>query len=181
MAAAMKTAVTVRIMMNTQHWDRSVEEYEFWKDNKFVFVEPVRALNWGSNSVDPKAYTYNQEQELWFENNRIQQKHIYHLPNLEFPDLNAKFYFDDDTIDPKPNIVTLINNGQTNFNGYQCEAGLKGMFIDWRGFVYLANCQIDGKIGKINEPENVRWPTAPVLCTKNLCHCASDVVFNKWI
>jgi organic radical activating enzyme len=181
MAAAMNTAVTVRIMMNTQHWERSVEEYESWKDNEFVFLEPVRALNWNSSAVDPKSYTYTPEQEAWFENNRIPQKHVYHLPNHNFVDLEAKFYFDDGTVDPKPNIVTLINNGQTNFNGYQCEAGLKEMFIDWRGKIYLANCQIGGAIGTINEPEKVRWPTAPVLCNKNLCHCSSDVVINKWI
>jgi organic radical activating enzyme len=181
MAAAMNTAVTVRIMMNTQHWERSVEEYLSWKDNPYVFVEPVRALNWNSGSVNPSAYTYNAEQERWFESNRIEQKIIHHLPNLEFPDMSADIILDDGTVDSNPNVVTLINNGQTNFNGYSCEAGLRGMFIDWRGKIYLGNCQIGGAIGTINEPEKIRWPTGPVTCDKNLCHCASDVVLNKWI
>jgi hypothetical protein len=177
----MNTALTVRIMMNTQHWERRVEEYESWKDNKYVFLEPVRALNWNSSAVDPRSYTYTPAQERWFEENSIVQKVINHLPNLEFPDMSAQFYFDDGTVVARPNIVTLINNGQTNFNGYNCEAGLKGMFIDWRGKIYLANCQLNGSIGTINEPEKIKWPAGPVVCTKNLCHCASDVVFNKWI
>jgi hypothetical protein len=168
-------------MMNPRHWDRSVEEYFSWRDNPYVFVEPVRALNWNSSAVDPSAYTYSSEQEQWFEDNRINQKVIRHLPNHNFVDLTAKFYFDDGTHVDSPNVVTLINNGQTNFNGYSCEAGLKGMFIDWRGKVYLSNCQIGGAIGTINEPEKIKWPTGPVLCNKNLCHCASDVVLNKWI
>jgi organic radical activating enzyme len=181
MSTAMNTATTVRIMMNPNHWERSVEEYFSWRDNPYVFVEPVRTLNWNSSAVDPSSYTYSPEQEQWFEDNRITQKVIRHLPNHNFVDLTAKFYFDDDTHVDAPNVVTLINNGQTNFNGYSCEAGLKAMFIDWRGKIYLSNCQIGGAIGTINEPEKVKWPTGPVICNKNLCHCASDVVINKWV
>jgi hypothetical protein len=93
----MNTATTVRIMMNTQHWERSVEEYFSWRDNPYVFVEPVRALNWNSSTVDPSSYTYSPEQEQWFEQNAIIQKEINHLPNHVFPDLSAAFYFDDGT------------------------------------------------------------------------------------
>jgi hypothetical protein len=89
---------------------------------------------------------------------------------------------DDGTVETlNPNVVGYINSGMTNFNGYKCEVGLKEMFIDWRGKVYLGNCLINGAIGSINDPENIKWPTGPTVCNKNLCHCASDVVINKWI
>jgi MoaA/NifB/PqqE/SkfB family radical SAM enzyme len=180
-AAMMNTSVTIRIMMNTQHWERSVEEYLFWKDNPYVLVEPVKALNWNSSSVDPKAYTYTPEQERWFESNIVVGKFKSHLKARKFLDLGATFHFDDGTEVKDPNVVTLINNGQTNFYGYKCEVGLKEMFIDWRGLVYLSNCQIGGVIGNINEPDDIQWPSGPVICNKNICHCTSDVVINKWI
>ena len=181
MTAGMNTPTTVRVMMNTKLWDQSIAEYESWKDNKYVFVEPVRILNWNSGTVDPSAYTYSEKQNLWFEQNPVKQKIIHHLNDHIWPDVSADIHFEDGTVDTLPNIVSLINNGQTNFNGYQCEIGLKELFIDWRGKIYLGNCLINGSIGTINDPENIRWPTGPVLCNKNICHCSSDVVINKWI
>lgn len=181
MAAAMNTAVTVRIMMHPKHFERAIEEYNKFKDNKYIYCEPVRVLNWNSAAVDPSNYTYTDEQLSWFEQNVPTPKFLHHLNHIKFPDLGAEFFFDDGSYDPKPNTVTLINSGMTNFNGYQCEAGLKGLFIDWRGKIYLANCQVNGAIGNINDPQNVKWPIGPVQCNKNICHCASDVVINKWI
>lgn len=181
MAAAMNTAVTVRIMMHPKHFERAIEEYNKFKDNQYVYCEPVRILDWNSSAVDPSNYTYTEEQLRWFEDNHPPHRYLHHLPDIKFPDLGAQFFFDDDTMDPKPNTVTLINSGMTNFSGYKCEVGLKSLFIDWRGKIYLANCQIGGAIGNINDPDKIKWPEGPVLCNKNLCHCASDVVINKWI
>ena len=181
MAAAVNTAVTVRIMIHPSDFERGIEEYNKFKDIDLIYCEPVRILNWNSSAVDPSNYTYSAEQLSWFEQNIPKHKYLHHRPHLEWPDMTADVILDDGTVDKNPNIVGYINSGMTNFNGYQCEAGLKGLFIDWRGKIYLGNCQIGGAIGTIDDPERVKWPTGPVLCNKNLCHCSSDVVLNKWI
>jgi len=181
MAAVENTAVTVRIMIHPQDFERGVAEYEKFKDNPMIYTEPVRILNWNSSAVDPSNYTYTDEQIRWFETTVPKKKYLTHLSHLEFPDMSAKIIFDDDTFDDNPNVVSLINAGQTNFNGYMCEVGLKGLFIDWRGKIYMGNCQINGALGNINDPENIKWPTQAIMCNKNICHCASDVVLNKWL
>ena len=183
LASANNCAVTVRIMMNTSHWERSVAEYNRWVNNPLVLVEPVRILNWNFGAQNPATYTYNEEQLEWFKNTVPPSRYLKHLDHLNIvhPDVaSADFYFEDNTVESFPNIVSLINNGQTNFNGYKCDAGIKALFIDWRGKIYLANCLIDGFIGSINEPDAIKWPTGPITCNKNICHCASDVIISKW-
>ena len=49
--------------------------------------------------------------------------------------------------------MTYINSGQTNFKGYVCEVGLKSLFIDHSGEIFLGNCCIGGVQGHMDEPD----------------------------
>jgi hypothetical protein len=79
------------------------------------------------------------------------------------------------------NPVQFINAGMTNFNGYVCEIGLKSLFVHYNGKIALGNCSVGGYIGEIENFEDIKWPTKPVICTKNVCHCSTDVNISKWI
>mgnify|MGYP006267031429 CR=1 FL=1 len=182
-AAAKNTFVTARIMMHANRWDQCVEMYEKLMGTDSYFIEPVRILNWGGGHESNAAYEYSEEQLKWFEEHAGNQRTL-RLPRFSHRkaiNLNADFYFDDGSVEIEGNANNYINRGQTNFNGYACEAGLKSLFVDWQGRVFLGNCCINGSIGNINHPLDIQWPTAPVICNKNVCHCTSDVTLNKWI
>jgi organic radical activating enzyme len=176
LAAADNTYVAVRVMMYPKMWDHCIEIYNRFDSYEHLAVEPVRVLNWGGSS-DPESHVYSNEQLEWFENYIRPEKNI---PSLKRqPKIGSKIIFSDGTYDDNPNTIEYINKGQTNFNGYSCEVGLKSMFIEWNGDIFLGNCMINGKIGNIDNPDTVQWPTKEVICTKNICHCTTDVNINK--
>jgi organic radical activating enzyme len=184
-AASLNTYVTIRVMMLPSHWDHCMEVYNSLKDIDTLLIEPVRILDWGSS--DRKAHVYTQDQLDWFNTDEAIKPHekiIYHLMNKSEPvELQSMFEFDDRStaFGSKVNPLTFINAGMTNFEGYVCEIGLKSLFVRYDGSVQLGNCHVGGCIGNINDPENIKWPTGPSICTKNICHCATDVNVGKWI
>lgn len=179
--AGRNTFVTARVMMHPKHWDHCLEVYKKLLEIEYIFVEPVRIFNWNGGS-DPAASEYSQEQLDWFKNSiREKYRDTSHLKHVKVPNIMSIFHFDNGEVVNSPNTVDLINAGLTNFNGYTCEIGLKELFINEQGDVYLGNCMLGSPIGNINAPEDINWPTKPAICTKNLCHCTTSVNINKWI
>jgi organic radical activating enzyme len=179
-AAGMNCPVTVRVMMLPSNWDHCLEIYDKLYNNRYVRVEPVRIQNWSGRNTE--AHKYTDKQLEWFikESSGSTTKSLSHIKrNIKTANISADFKFNDGSIEYATNAVEYINSGLTNFNGYQCEVGLKSLFIDHEGYILLGNCGIDGPIGNINDPNNVKWPEGPVLCSKNLCHCTTDVNINK--
>lgn len=184
-AASKNTFVTVRVMMLPSKWDHCIEVFNSLKDIDTCYLEPVRILDWGGKNRE--AFVYTEDQLKWFESEdatKPHQKDLNHLISKKEPvQLQSRFQLDDLSIlsGKLVNPVEFINAGMTNFKGYVCEVGLKSLFVDSAGDVYLGNCMIGGSIGNINDFENIKWTTHPVICRKNICHCATDVNVNKWI
>jgi organic radical activating enzyme len=180
LAVAELIPTNVRILMLPGQWEQCVAAYDkLSKIDKFT-TEPVRIQN--KRGMDTSAHVYNIEQQIWFEQNRPSNEgKMLHLNREDVPGLGAIYYFNDNTRLTNSNTTDLVNNGLTNFNGYTCEIGLKSLYIDYNGKVFAGNCCVGGPLGSINEPENITWPTQPVMCNVNLCHCDTDVSINKWI
>jgi organic radical activating enzyme len=179
--ASRHTPVTVRIMMHPAHWEKCVEKFNSYKKQNSVFFEAVRIHYWGGGS-DLNASIYTNDQLQWFkENDNDTFKSI--IPNYNKPPLvmGASFYFNNGEVIEYGNTLKYINNGLTNFNGYNCAIGLRSLFIDHQGRIQRGNCSVGGFIGNINDSDNIQWPTEPVKCNINLCHCTTDVEIDKWI
>ena len=56
-----------------------------------------------------------------------------------------------------PHLQEIINYQLNNFKGWLCHAGLESLYVDTRGFVFMANCGVGGKIGNIRD--NFEFPT----------------------
>lgn len=178
--AGNRTFVTVRIMMHPKFWDHCVDVYNSLRQYTQIFVEPVRIFNWHGGS-DPTASQYTEDQLDWFLNyERDDNYDSTHLIQT-VPALTSVFHLNDGSKLESPNTVELINSGLTNFYGYTCEVGLKELFIDAKGDVYLGNCMINGPIGNIGRPDDIQWPSQAIVCNKTLCHCTTSVNINKWI
>lgn len=178
--AGKHTLVTARVMMHPKYWDDSVKMYNKLYEIENIYTESVRILDWQGGS-DPDTSVYSNEQLEWLYKNIGNQtkKYLSHLHGRRVVNMIPTVHFNDGIIDEKPNTVDYINNGMTNFNGYKCDVGLKSLYISYDGEIMLANCFINGSIGNINDPDNIRWPTESVVCNKNLCHCTSDVNIDK--
>ena len=176
-ATADITRVNARVMMLSSHWDKSVDAFTRLSAYNTFYTEIVRIYDWGTNN-DSDQYT---DQQLeWISNT----KPHYMSPNnphknKPWSDIGAVYIMDDGTTFNNSYAVTAINNGQTNFLGYECELGLRSLFISSQGEIKRGNCGVGGIIGNINQPDLIQWPSEPVICPYTVCGCTSDVNINK--
>jgi organic radical activating enzyme len=179
--ASKNTIVTVRIMMHPQYWEHCVNLYnELCRDLLDFHIEPVKILPL-FDEIPKEVIEYTDEQLAWFNSNPRKNGNVFRLSNKIIL-TDSTFYFDDDTVEKHSNIINYVNAGMTNFYGYTCEIGLKELYIHYTGQIQLGNCSTIGEgIGYIQDVDNIRWPTEPVICNKNLCHCDTSVSINKWI
>lgn len=178
--ASSNTFVSIRVMMLPTMWDHCVSMFHHLSLIDNTNIEPVRIVNWGG--IDNQSFVYTPTQLQWFQENPGIQRTLSHFTRkIEVPDLSAEYIFNDGSRDPSPNAVVYVNRGLTNFYGYECEIGLKGLFVHWSGDIYRGNCLDGGIIGNINDPNNIQWPRSTITCSKLLCYCSSDININKWI
>jgi organic radical activating enzyme len=183
-ASSLNTYLTVRVMMLPSMWDHCVEVFNSISDIPTSCVEPVRILDFGGENRD--AHVYTKDQLDWFddqENNKGHRKIMNHLlPKHQPVDMGSSFEFDDGSIvsGMEINPVQFVNSGMTNFEGYTCEIGLKSLFVHYDGKIKPGNCMVGDFIGEIEDYENIKWPTSPIICNTTLCHCSSDINVNKW-
>lgn len=177
-AAGKHTPVTVRIMMHPHYWSHCVEKYYEFSKIDFINTESVKILP--MSDIDNSVHEYSQSQLEWLSLHEGTKRHLAHIPPNKFvPDINSIIHLENGTIDTDPNTVDYINKNMTRFYGYRCMVGLKSLFVDSYGEIYLANCLINGSIGNINDPSNIKWPTQSVICNKDLCQCTTDVNIEK--
>lgn len=79
----------------------------------------------------------------------------------------------------KCNGLEIINAGLANFKGWNCHAGLDGVFIDAKGELLRGTCRVDGKFGNILDPKSIQWPSMPVTCPYKWCGCITDILNTK--
>ena len=181
-AAARQINVTVRVMMLSEKWDECVEMFNELSTRWEFITEPVKIIAY--NDIDPTTSVYTEEQLEWFEKNHgnHNERDLSHLiPPINPVVILSNYHFDDGNIIEKANASDWVNRGYTNFNGYTCEIGKKSLFVRPNGIIYLGNCLVGGKIGNINKPEKIMWPTDNIKCNIDICSCSTDVNINKWV
>lgn len=72
----------------------------------------------------------------------------------------------------------LIKKHQNQFLGWQCNAGIESLMINWDGEVYRATCRVGGNLGNIYQGTFQR-PSEPIICTRDWCTCAADIPLTK--
>jgi organic radical activating enzyme len=72
----------------------------------------------------------------------------------------------------------LIVTRQNQFNGWQCNVGLELLAINPQGQIHRALCRQAGPVGHIDDAD-LRLPTAGVTCTRESCHCATDLMTSR--
>lgn len=65
------------------------------------------------------------------------------------------------------------------YKGWTCNAGIESLMINWDGDVHRATCRVGGSLGNIYNNTFVT-PSAPIVCDRNFCTCASDIPITKY-
>jgi len=73
----------------------------------------------------------------------------------------------------------IIKLHRNQYKGWQCNAGLESLMINWDGEVHRATCRVGGSLGNIYEGSFV-VPSEPVICTRDWCTCAADIPLTKY-
>jgi organic radical activating enzyme len=73
----------------------------------------------------------------------------------------------------------FINDKTNDWSGWDCWAGIEQIVVDFDGSVMRGWCRVGGKFGNMKDPENIRWPEAPIRCNKTMCHCNFDIMCKK--
>ena len=77
---------------------------------------------------------------------------------------------------------------KNKFKGWNCYAGIDGLFINELGLISGAACLPEGKdefgsvqwLGRIDKPKQFRMRTDPYICEKNECFCNTDLILSKF-
>jgi MoaA/NifB/PqqE/SkfB family radical SAM enzyme len=90
-------------------------------------------------------------------------------------------------------VEDMIAQDLNRFQGWECDAGLESLYIDYDGSVWVANCagsranpnaahphfkQKFGYVGSILE-DQYQWPKSAVICPFSHCGCGADIPVTK--
>ena len=88
----------------------------------------------------------------------------------------------------KPNVLVddkeivhandIIKLHRNNFKGWNCNAGLESLMINWDGDVHRATCRVGGSLGNIYQG-SFFFPTNSITCSRDWCTCAADIPLSK--
>jgi len=180
-AAAKHTQVTVRVMMDSRHWARSVEMFNECYNNPVLCVEAVKILA-ETSMRSGVGEDYSTEQLEWISSQRLKFSTLRQYkdnPNWKQAEIDAVGYYDDGSVDSSIDTNYLVSTGQTDFRGWACNIGLESLFVHWDGFVKKGNCMQGGNLFHLNDHEQHELPSTGEICLQNLCSCGTDVLITK--
>jgi MoaA/NifB/PqqE/SkfB family radical SAM enzyme len=119
----------------------------------------------------------------WVENN---DHDIFDDTNYDNEDLEWLLGYTS-TIDPNVRVDEIkiyhandiIKLGMNKFKGWECNAGIESLMINWDGDVHRATCRVGGSLGNIYDGTFL-IPSTPIECTRNSCTCAADIPITKY-
>lgn len=72
----------------------------------------------------------------------------------------------------------IIKLHMNKFKGWNCNAGIECLMINWNGEVHRATCRVGGSLGNIYNSTFV-MPNFSTICTRNWCTCEADIPITK--
>lgn len=176
LAVAEHTFCTVSIMMDDRHLDECLQMYIKLSEYKQLSVQPVKITDWGVKNILGRNYSQGQLDLI----NRIETIRATKItrPKIQGHMGQSTAWYDDNT-STQLNSQVLINSGETNFFGWECNIGLESLYVKWDGTIRGGNCITSPIIGKIQDVDNILWPQNPIICRQTYCNCNTDVYVSK--
>lgn len=173
------TTIHVNVMMNPELFDHGMELAKQVAKRKGVSI----ALQPLYKGMVGEMYDYTKDQKDILDAQMLSLMSREEL-DTHFDGKNLKIYRGDmKFIDDQGNYEVLntpdiLVRGLNNFKGWDCNAGLENVVIDFYGNVRRAWCNDPNiRIGSLNS--EFEYPTEPIKCSITNCHCGFDIMCTK--
>lgn len=180
------TAICVRVMFDSRHWDHAVEVYNKLLAIPYIRVDAVRILSEiaGGHTIG-SDYTPEQLEWLAAQTARVAdpehaQKIKQNNPSWRPLEINSTFYYDNGTVDHYGDANNLISTEQTFFKGWACGIGLESIYINWDGQVRKGACRQGLDLFHLNNHADHALPAVGETCAINRCTCPTDILITKF-
>ena len=179
-----KTSLNIKILMDPLHWNYCLDKFNSLTDEE-IWVTPVRIHN-VNEAANPSAYIhYTPEQEKILSNlktktgnNTGKEESVIseRETTLKYADLETQTSIG--AFDAWHITSQIMRHDRNKFKGWLCNMGMDNLFIDEKGYVKRGICS-GYKIGNVNSPSTIKWPTTPTICPKTYCYCEGEVGITK--
>jgi|TARA_B100000959_G_scaffold280605_1_gene342732 MoaA/NifB/PqqE/SkfB family radical SAM enzyme len=182
--------VSVRVMMHPQqkYFEKGLELYRLLKTRPFVTIVHVEKVpivdDWLTDNEKYHEYTPEQQKhldnDLWFKRETSlpsKNKNEYKVP----VDVTGVFKTANGRYEEQSELDTnaIAASGKNQFYNWWCLGGLEHLHVNDRGEIWPAACLQGKQLGNIDDLDNFNLPKKPLLCKKDFCYCATDMIISK--
>lgn len=170
----------IRFMMlpEEKYWDKCIVFADGIKSTMDNWtIEFVKIQNDFGEGITPVHY--NNDQINFLQSSGYREQH--NRPDLIRPtayswDLNVIY-----STGEKEKLRTndMINRGLTIFTDWSCNIGLELLCVNYYGNITRGGCLQGGIIGNITQDNPFIFPNEPVICKKQHCNCATEIMVSK--
>jgi len=170
-----------RIMMHRQHnyWERSIKVYEMIKQLANYQVECVAIQKKCTNNTWLFIPYESETMNDFIKNTKFEFHLSDHLifrpPEALFNHKLLRQNYNIEKLIPND----LINEHSNKFTNWSCHIGLEQLFINASGEIYRATCLQGDLVGLLKNCKDIPFPSQPIICKKEFCHCTSDISISK--
>ena len=167
---AMTGPVIVNLMISPENFDEMVGIAKHLFENSTLTIWPKVILDKTSdiNNMSNAPSEYNVEQKYFLVN----------WPYFRKVD-DSKVHRGDILFNGEHTTANkLILNQLNKHRGWECNAGLDMINVDFYGNIVRANCEQGGSLGTIKE---FTLPNTSIICQKESCNCLSDIYLRKFL
>ena len=164
----------VNIMMSPEKFEQCYELADKVKDlgNISMALQPL------IHDFGDTLYDYTDYQKKVFERqHELMTKHIKFTKSFDYYRGAMKVVKEDGT-GYVSSAHRFISEKTNDWSGWKCYAGVEQLIVDMDGKIYRGWCKEGGSVGHITDT-NLNLPSAPIVCSKTMCHCNFDIMSTK--
>lgn len=184
------TNVSVRVMLDPEYWDQTIEFIDRLFEEVKSNVDVVYIQDQYGGSIEKICeLSYTPKQQSYIENYKnlnMKKSTVKIFSKIDKNKQRKKpiVYYENGQSEELISPQKYINSGETRFFDYSCNIGKESLFIKYDGSIRRANCTVGGSnIGTIENFKDIEWQdmSTPVRCTIGWCACGADVPVSKKI
>jgi organic radical activating enzyme len=149
--------------------------YKIKKECPYVFIEWIPIIyEFGGAVIQLSPYTTSQIELM----SKLRPLRPGAAITKKIEISNQKSVIWESGLEEKLNAQFLVKNNLNIFNNWTCNAGIDGVFIDSKGYIFRGTCLQGDSLGNIQDGF-VTLPSESIICERKVCECITDIYYSK--